>query len=84
MNIEDFEKRKYQEVLDEMYRHIAERRRSDTRLTQEWLEGELKSLYTDQGNDWLGRGLVSRIDAEATIAAYEKALAEWRKESSSG
>ena len=39
------------------------------------IRGILRGLYVRQGNDMTGRGWFGDADIEASIAAYEKALA---------
>jgi len=69
----------YNQVFENIYRSIAERRR-DPSFTIRELREMLESQYVYQGNDWVGRGTVSSIKTEAVIAAYEHALAEWERE----
>jgi hypothetical protein len=69
---------KYQNTLEEELRGLRRRRETDPGCTVEDLEGILKHLYVMDGADWYGRGEVQDIIMAATIAAYERFIAEWR------
>jgi hypothetical protein len=69
---------KYRNTLEEELRGLRRRRESDPRCTVEDLEGVLKHLYVMDGADWYGRGEVQDIIMAATIAAYERFIADWR------
>jgi hypothetical protein len=69
---------KYQNTLEEELRGLRRRRESDPGCTVEDLEGILKHLYVMDGADWYGRGEVQDIIMAATIAAYERFIAEWK------
>ncbi|HOT62288.1 MAG TPA: hypothetical protein PLU93_05440 [Treponemataceae bacterium] len=71
---------KYTQVFEDEMRVLARRRENDPTLTPSDLEGTLKHLYIMDGNDQGGRGPVQDIDLAATIAAYERFIAEWKKE----
>lgn len=43
-------------------------------------ERQLSHLYILDGNDWLGRGELGDIVSQATIAAYELFIHEWKVE----
>jgi hypothetical protein len=70
---------KYRNTFEEELRGLRRRRESDPRCTVEDLEGVLKHLYVMDGADWYGRGEVQDIIMAATIAAYERFIAEWKK-----
>ena len=44
------------------------------------IEGQLKHLYVSEGNDQIGRGERGDIELSATIAAYERFIAEKKAE----
>jgi hypothetical protein len=69
---------KYAETLEEELRGLRRRRESDPACTVADLEGTLAHLYIMEGADWGGRGEVQGITLGATIAAYERAIAEWK------
>jgi hypothetical protein len=69
---------KYTETLEEELRGLYRRRESDPGCTVADLEGILAHLYIMEGADWGGRGEVQDITLGATIAAYERVIAEWK------
>ena len=71
---------KYRETFEEELRGLRRRRESDPGCTVADLEGTLTHLYIMQGADWGGRGEVQGITLGATIAAYERVIAEWKAE----
>jgi hypothetical protein len=71
---------KYGEVFEQETRGLRRRREIDPRCTVEELEGTLRYLYHMDGADWAGRGEVQNISLAATIAAYERVIAEWKAE----
>lgn len=54
--------------------------KEDPNYSIESLESLLESMYIVQGNDQLGRGSRHDISINATIAAAETVLYEWRKQ----
>jgi len=72
---------KYQETFDEETRGLARRRQSDQACKIEDLEGILKALYIMDGADQGGRGPLQDTIMAATIAAYERFIAQWKAES---
>ncbi|MDR2028464.1 MAG: hypothetical protein LBP93_02870 [Treponema sp.] len=73
---------KYNETLEQEIRGLQRRRESDPNCTIQDLEGTLLHLYHLDGADWGGRGEVQGITLAATIAAYERVIAEWGAEQS--
>ncbi|GAB6390697.1 MAG: hypothetical protein MdMp014T_0070 [Treponematales bacterium] len=71
---------KYRETFEGELRGLERRRRSDSGCTIEALEGMLRHLYIMEGADWCGRGEVQDIVTAATIAAYERFIADWKAE----
>jgi hypothetical protein len=69
---------KYQETLEQELRGLERRRESDPNCTVKDIEGVLQHLYHMDGADWVGRGEVQDIIMAATIAAYERFIAEWK------
>jgi hypothetical protein len=80
LSVENWRKKKYDEVFEQTCLRLDLQRRTDAHFTAERLEGLLRSAYVDQGNDWVGRGGLHEIVQSATIAAYEHMLAEWRND----
>ena len=70
----------YTETLEEELRGLERRRRADPNCTITDVEGILKHLYIMDGADWGGRGDVQDTVMAATIAAYERFIAQWRAE----
>jgi len=52
----------------------------DPNFTIKDLERLLTALYVNDGNDQGGRGGVGDIVSQATIAAHEQVLFEWKRE----
>jgi hypothetical protein len=74
----DWREVKYDETFEEESRGLRRRRETDPRCTVEDLEGTLRHLYHMEGADWGGRGEVQGITLAATIAAYERFIAQWK------
>jgi hypothetical protein len=74
----DWRELTYEKTFEQEMRGL-ERRRVSTACTIEEIESLLESLYKLDGDNWLGRGEVQDIVMSATIAAYERFLAEWRR-----
>jgi len=72
---------KYTEVFEEELRGLERRRKADPGCKVEDLEGILKALYIMDGADWGGRGDVQDTAMAATIAAYERFIAQLKAES---
>ena len=72
---------KYTEVFEEELRGLERRRKTDPGCKVEDLEGILKALYIMDGADWGGRGDVQDTTMAATIAAYERFIAQLKAES---
>jgi len=71
---------KYTEVFEEELRGLERRRKADPGCKIEDFEGILKSLYIMDGADWGGRGDVQDASLAATIAAYERFIAQLKAE----
>jgi len=69
---------KYEEVFEQELRGLERRRKSDPACKVADIEGVLQHLYIMDGADWYGRGDVQDIIMAATIAAYEKFIADWK------
>ena len=75
---EEWREIKYKEAFEEEMRGLERRRRADPGCKPEDLEGILKALYIMDGADWGGRGDVQDTVMSATIAAYERFIAQWK------
>ncbi|GHV95341.1 hypothetical protein AGMMS50293_16610 [Spirochaetia bacterium] len=71
---------KYAETFEEELRGLERRRKADSNCKVADLEGILKHLYIMDGADWGGRGDVQDTIMAATIAAYERFIAQWKAE----
>ncbi len=71
-------KRRYDEVFESLYRYLEERRRTDPSFTPDHVRGFLKDAYVRLGNNWTGKGTLFETTQNATIAAYESFLANWK------
>ena len=71
---------KYTEIFEQELRGLERRRNADPDCKTEDLEGILKALYIMDGADWAGRGDVQDTAMAATIAAYERFIAQWKAE----
>ena len=78
----DWKETKYNEVFEQELRGLDRRRQFDLSCRIEDIEGVLQHLYIMDGADWYGRGDVQDITMAATIAAYERFIANWRAENS--
>ena len=70
----------YERVFDEVCARIRRRRQVDPSFTLADAQGTLETAYVQQGNDWVGRGMLSHLVESATIAAWEHMIAEWQAE----
>jgi hypothetical protein len=71
---------KYRKEYEEELTGLERRRKNDPSCTIEAVTGILKNLYIMDGNDWCGRGPVQDTSLQATIAAYEHFISEWKKD----
>ncbi len=78
--MENYRERLFEETFDNVYGNMRHRRENDPRFTKRELEGIIQGLYIQHGNDWEGRGEIRDIINEATIAACELVLSEWRQQ----
>jgi hypothetical protein len=71
---------KYDRVYRQELTGLERRRANDPACTVDDIAGTLKNLYIFDGNNWDGRSEVYQTEINATIAAYEHFIAEWKKE----
>jgi len=76
---EDWQKEKYKEIFEQETRGLTRRRQANPGCRVEDIEGTLKNLYIMDGADQGGRGPLQDIIMAATIAAYERFIAEWQR-----
>ncbi|MDR3123044.1 MAG: hypothetical protein LBU16_04615 [Treponema sp.] len=75
---DDWREELYAKTYSQEMLGLERRRAADPGCAAADIEGTLRSLYTMEGADWLGRGEVQDIAMAATIAAYEHTIAKWR------
>ncbi len=71
---------KYKEIFEGTLNGLYRRRAVDPKFAIGDAEHQLEHLYILDGNDWLGRGELGDIVSQATIAAYELFIHEWKSE----
>ncbi|NIZ19620.1 hypothetical protein [Entomospira culicis] len=76
----DWEIQCFEDIFDATYATIKKRRDHDPLFCLKDLEQQLEDMYLLDGHDWLGRGRVGDLDMEASIAALQQHIFEWRKE----
>lgn len=76
---EEVLERRYKIIFDNTYLTTKEKLEMDSNYTLENLESLLECLYSNQGNDWLGRGEIYEVSIKAQIAACEVLLEEYRQ-----
>ena len=79
--MEETRNRAFEDAFDRTLAFVQQRRERDASFTIEILEGLLRTEYHNQDNSWDGKSLLQEATQDGVIAAYEKALALWRKES---
>lgn len=77
----DWRDRAYDEAFERTIAGLDARRRTDPGFAVEDAEGVLRHLYNQEGLDMGSRGMAQEAALEATIAAYEHYINEWRAES---
>jgi hypothetical protein len=70
---------KYEEIFDQEFRGLTRRFESNPGCPIADIQNQLHHLYVRDGNDQEGRGAVGDIVIAATIAAYERFIFEYRK-----
>jgi len=74
----DWKEVKYEETLEQELRGLERRRAADPACTIADIECGLRDLYNMEGSDWVGRGELGDIVMQATIAAYERFIFDWK------
>ena len=77
-NSEDWKAVKYRQVFDDETRGLVRRLEADPGCSVEDIEGTLRNLYIMDGADHGGRGPLQDIILSATIAAYERFIAQMK------
>jgi len=76
----EWREKKFEETFDQEVLGLERRRSYDPDCSVADLEGILENLYRMDGADWGGRGELQDTVMQATIAAYEHVIAQWRAE----
>lgn len=80
MDIAEWRELAYKKEFDNTVKFIETLKKTDPSFTVNHLEAMLQSEYDRQGLAWDGRGEVMEIKIEASIAAIQLELINWRKE----
>ena len=75
---EEWKDTKYKNVFEEELRGLERRRESDPNCRVEDIQAVLNNLYIMDGADSGGRGALQDVTMSATIAAYERFIAQWQ------
>lgn len=68
----------FDEAFDTVYANIIHRKENDPDFTKQSLKELLDSLYVNQGNNWVGRSQAQELINDATVAACEAVLFDWK------
>lgn len=66
----------YDDTYSTTLRSLQRRRADDPSFTLDDAKGQLRHLYVNDGNNWVGRGELQDIIVQAMIDAYECYIAE--------
>ncbi|MBE0638374.1 MAG: hypothetical protein IH598_07635 [Bacteroidales bacterium] len=80
MDISSWREVAYNNKFDSTVKFIHNMKNNDPTFTIKELEGMLQSEYDREGLAWDGRGEVVEIAIQATIAAMQQEILNWRKE----
>ena len=80
MDITSWREVTYNNKFDGTVKFIRNMRQNDPTFTIKDLEGMLQSEYDREGLAWDGRGEVVEISIQATIAAMQQELLQWKKD----
>lgn len=75
----DYNEKKYNETFDLIYNSIM-RQKENGEISIESLEALLRDQYVHSDLDWIGRGEIKNTIIQATIAAIEAILFDWKAE----
>lgn len=78
---DEFLEKRYEETFDLTYETILRRKKEEEGFTIDKLESLLETEYLVADNGWAGgKSDIKEAQSNAVIAAYERALIEWREE----
>ncbi len=80
MDYEQWLENLYIETFEATIRAIEYRRKADPNYTVDELIKQLESMYVIDGNNYGGRSIAAQTDLEASIAAMQFMVSQWRKE----
>lgn len=80
MDYEKWLENLYIETFEATIRAIEYRRESDPKYTLNELLSQLEAMYVIDGNNYGGRSIAAQTDLEASIAAMQFMVNQWRKE----
>ncbi len=66
----------YDDTYSDTLKSLQRRHAEDPTFTVDAAKGQLKHLYVNDGNNWVGRGELQDIIVQAMIDAYEHHIAE--------
>jgi len=66
----------YDDTYSTTLRSLQRRQAEDQSFTLDAAKGQLRHLYVNDGNNWVGRGELQDIIVQAMIDAYECYIAE--------
>ena len=75
----DYLDEKYNETFDVMYDSLIEQKKKGL-IDLEELRALLRDQYIFHDHDWLGRSEAKNVTNNATIAAIETVIYEWKEE----
>lgn len=77
----DWQEETYDQVFEAACDYAVMRRAAEPDFGIQALQDLLDVEYTREGLEWAGKDTVQEVRLNATIAAYEHILAEWKRES---
>jgi len=66
----------YDDTYSATFKSLQRRQADDPSFTIDAARGQLKHLYVNDGNNWVGRGELQDIIVQAMIDAFERYIAE--------
>ncbi len=76
MSIDSWKETTYDDTYSDTLKSLRRRLAEDSSFTIDAARGQLKHLYINDGNNWVGRGELQDIIVQAMIDAYEHYIAE--------
>jgi len=76
LSIDSWKETTYDDTYSDTLKSLRRRLAEDSSFTIDAARGQLKHLYINDGNNWVGRGELQDIIVQAMIDAYEHYIAE--------